>query len=67
MNKSKQGHCPKCGSDNLVYEQVVFEGDTQFYFPFFCENCGNMGTENYTYEYDESIIYMDDEEVNKDE
>lgn len=50
MSKKKkvvtQGHCPKCGSDNLDYAAPDW-GDNAIDFPFTCSDCSFSGTENY--------------------
>lgn len=54
-----RGCCPKCGSDNLSYEDTTFEGDCMGY-EFTCEDCGSEGIEWYDLHYTESIIYEED-------
>lgn len=50
MSKKKkvvtQGHCPKCGSDNLDYGAPDWR-DGAVDFPFTCKDCDFSGTENY--------------------
>jgi transcription elongation factor Elf1 len=45
---NKQGVCPFCGHDNLVYNAIEIEGDMA-YFPWRCERCGHQGEEWYEF------------------
>lgn len=54
-----RGCCPKCGSDNLTYEDTQLEADMLGY-EFTCDECGAEGTEWYELVYTESIIYDED-------
>lgn len=44
QNESEDGHCPKCGSDELEYgtSEIV---DTYVEYPWECKSCGSTGKE----------------------
>lgn len=44
---SKSGHCPKCGSNNLNYDNHEFNGDSVL-FNYECKKCKFLGFEEYT-------------------
>jgi ssDNA-binding Zn-finger/Zn-ribbon topoisomerase 1 len=44
---SKIGHCPKCGSNNLKYDDHEFNGDSVI-FNYECKKCNFLGYEEYT-------------------
>lgn len=50
MNSNEVGTCPHCGSDDLVYESMVYEGDS-LYYPFKCQECDLEGEEWYSLEF----------------
>ena len=51
-----RGCCPKCGCDELTYDDTQMEADMVGY-EFICDNCGAEGIEWYNLDYTESIIY----------
>jgi len=57
-----QGRCPHCDSENLDYQGIEIEGDYCWY-PFWCDDCGGVGSEDY------KMVYLNSEvdvEVMKD-
>lgn len=47
MNKPQEvGICPSCQEEELVYGGEVFI-DSLVYYPWKCENCGELGREFY--------------------
>ena len=48
-----QGICPKCGSEELSYDQPK-GGDESMAYPFTCTDCGFSGKEWYSMEYIET-------------
>jgi hypothetical protein len=43
---NERGICPFCGSENLDYASIKFEGDMA-YFPWECKDCNHQGEEWY--------------------
>ena len=48
--KNEQGVCPKCGGFNLDYQPMKYE-DSMCYYPYKCEDCGQVGEEWYRLEF----------------
>lgn len=44
QNESEEGHCPKCGSEELKYGTSGIV-DTYVEYPWECKNCGSTGKE----------------------
>jgi hypothetical protein len=67
-NKMKQGHCPKCNSDDLSYETIVdvTPSDQAIYYPFECNNCGFEGKEYYNLHFTE-FTDEDDNPITEDD
>lgn len=51
----EQGKCPKCNSENLIYDTFVYHAAT-IYYPFTCDDCGRSGKEWYNVVYIESEL-----------
>lgn len=49
LKYNEAGKCPKCGSEDLNYGVIEFEGvvGNFLYYPYFCKNCGFRGEEWY--------------------
>jgi DNA-directed RNA polymerase subunit M/transcription elongation factor TFIIS len=52
--KTKQGICPKCGSEDLCYGDTELEGESMGY-KFTCNDCENDFIEWYNLEYSETL------------
>ena len=68
----KSGHCPKCGSNDLKYDNHEFNGESVI-FNYDCKKCGFLGYEEYSCEFiGHSDTYgnqfwHDGDEINKEE
>lgn len=66
MNKdgyqNRQGECPKCGSLNLDYQAIKYEGE-MCYYPYKCEDCGQEGEEWYRLEFNGHNVITDDGDI----
>lgn len=60
IRKNCIGKCPKCESEIIEYGSMELDGE-ELYYEFTCGNCGKSGKEWYSLNYEESIIYGDDE------
>ena len=60
--KNRQGVCPKCGSYNLDYKAIRFEGQ-MCYYPYECMDCKQEGEEWYSMEFSGHNIYTEDGEL----
>ena len=47
----KQGKCPKCSNELLVYNRPIKDGD-KIYFPVSCDNCYCNFKEYYNIKFD---------------
>ena len=54
-----EGICPKCGSENLDYQDSE-EKDEYLVYEFECEKCGATGKEWYTVSYLETVLNKKD-------
>lgn len=54
ITSNLQGACPKCGSENLSYEDTNICG-TELGYEFECEDCGCRGTEWYELNFLETV------------
>lgn len=59
---NKQGYCPKCGGYNLNYCSAEFT-DSMLYFPYECDDCGQVGEEWYSMEFAGHNIYDKNGEI----
>ena len=59
-----KGECAKCGSENIEYEDLEFNGDTMGNI-FVCTDCGSRGIEWYNLDYIGTVHEIKGEEVNK--
>jgi len=55
------GECPVCGSAKLNYYAMEVHDD-QLEYAFTCINCGQQGSEWFTLNYVETIVYKDDDD-----
>jgi len=55
------GKCPKCGSSNLDYSPVEFNGNNCS-FDYTCEECGTEGKEWYYLEFVGHSFYDNDKD-----
>ncbi len=46
----EQGVCPKCKSEELVYDSMEYLGDS-IYYPVTCNDCGWVGKEWYALDF----------------
>jgi len=59
---NKAGVCPKCGSENLDYEELEFGNfSNTIFYPFTCNKCGCEGREWYELEYTGTTLIEEDE------
>ncbi len=56
MAKTEQSVCPKCGSTDLEFRAIEFDGDQQISYPFECNDCGCTGKEWYSLNFIEMTI-----------
>jgi len=56
-----QGNCPNCGSYNLDYQGLETEG-TMTWYPFTCDDCKAVGSEDYDMAYLKSEVDVEVEE-----
>lgn len=52
-NSNKRGVCLHCGSEDIDYDAIEFEGDYAYY-PYKCNKCGFEGEEWYKLEFVEN-------------
>ena len=58
---NKAGVCPVCGSNNLKYEPVVFNGENAI-FCYTCEDCHIDGEEVYYMEFIQHRFWDEEKE-----
>ena len=54
-----QGECPKCHGYSLNYDRATFI-DSGVLFPHTCQDCGQVGEEYYSLDFQGHIIYDED-------
>ena len=60
--KNEQGVCPKCGGMNLDYQPMKYE-DSMCYYPYKCEDCGQVGEEWYRLEFAGHNVITEDGDI----